>query len=375
MRSLTVSFRPRVLVRMAAIPLLLLVVGIAAWSRHTDTAPTSQSQSAALPPTGHWLQTALRTNTTAMQLLATQPPLLIATTTNGVWRSADSGVTWQPDGMGLQGNALFVLAGSTVNAPQWAGSFDGSVYAREVTGKSVAWRRISPVLRTDPSMGAVPIYSLAASSVSPGKTAVLTGSLGAIFRGEPNADGRTWQWTQTWRAPQPASVASGGAGAITSLLVAPWDPNLIFASVFEATPAILVSHDAGRTWTSGAAGLPGNLPVQSLAAASLPTQGAYLTTMGGGVWLRGADGHWTDVSAGLPGHHAMAMLAAGPGTLYAGTMSLGVYEKRGDQAWQPLGHGLNGSAATVMGLVETSGTHPALLAATTQGVYRYAPGG
>ncbi|MDB5076722.1 MAG: hypothetical protein JWO42_2901 [Chloroflexi bacterium] len=356
---------------LATLVLLLLCGGIfAARSHRGADALGPQAKSNALPTGGRWVPTSLHANTTAMLIAPEQPLFMLAATTDGIWRSTDGGATWSPDGTGLRGNPVFVLAGSPAGTARWAGSFDGTVYAR-AAGKSVTWRRISSVLRTDPAIGVVPIYSLAASTST--GVVLLAGSQGAVFRGEPGATGRSWHWTQTWRWPGASGTVSSGAGAVTSLQVAKWDPRLVFASVFGATPPVMVSRDGGRTWASGAAGLPAILPVQDLASGSPPNREVYLTTMGGGVWRRGADGRWVDVSAGMPQRHAMALLAAGSGTLYAGTMSLGVYEKQGAGPWRPLGSGLRGPAATVMDLVETPGAHPVLLAATTQGVYRYIP--
>jgi hypothetical protein len=270
---------------------------------------------------------------------------------------------------------VFVLADTPASNAVWAGSFDGTVYVRDSTSsKQVTWRRISPVLRTDPTLGVIPIYSLAVSPLL--GHPILAGSLGVIFRAAPSADGRTWRWERTWHLQAPAS-ANPGSGAITSLMIAPWDPRLVFASVFGSTSSIMVSHDAGRTWSMSAPGLPSALPVQDLAAGDAQTHQIFLTTMGGGVWQRAANGRWRDISAGLPQRHAMPLLAATPtaaGVLYAGTMSQGVYEKQGPNSWRPLGRGLVGPAATVMGLAQTPGPHSALLAGTTSGVFKYVPG-
>lgn len=330
----------------------------------------------ALPLEGRWEPTTLRGQITSLLLAPRQPSVVLAASTNGVWRSTNSGATWQQDGTGMQGRAMFVLADTATSSAVWAGSFDGAVYLRgSASGTHVTWRRISPVLLTDPSLGAVAVYSLAVSPLQ--GHPILAGSLGAIFRAEPSADGRTWRWERVWRR-QGSANANLGSGAITSLLIAPWDPRLVFASVFGAAASIMVSHDGGHTWAAVAPGLPSHLPVQDLAAGDARTHQIFLTTMGGGVWQRSADGQWRDISAGLPQHHAMPLLAAAPasaGVLYAGTMSVGVYEKQRSSTWQPLGHGLSGPAATVMGLAQITGPHAVLLAGTTEGVFRYAPYG
>jgi hypothetical protein len=288
----------------------------------------------------------------------------------------------------MQGTAVFILADTTSSADVWAGSFNGRVYLRtgSPSGHAV-WQPISPVLLTDPNLGAMPIYSLAVSPL-PGHP-VLAGSMGAIFSGTLNHGGRTWQWHRVWQWQPPAggigpggvpqsggASASSGGGAVTSLLVAPWDAHLTYASIFEASPAVEVSHNGGQTWSSGAVNLPATLPAQDLAPGPAPARQIFLTTMGDGVWQQEAGGTWQDISAGLPQRHAMPLLSAPPpasGVLYAGTMASGVYEKQGNNPWRLLGQGLYGLAATVTGLAEIPGPHPVLLAGTSGGVYRYAP--
>jgi hypothetical protein len=348
---------------------------------------------AALPLNGQWIPTSLRGDATALLPLPQQPATLLAATLNGVSRSTDAGASWQPDGSGIQGAAIFVLADTPDSPNVWAGSFNGRVYMRTAASSTrVAWQPISPVLLNDPSLGPMPIYSLAVSSL-PGHP-LLAGSMGAIFSGMSSNGGRTWQWQRVFQwgsstlhvggaAPgcfggcgNQGARGGSGEGAVTSLLVAPWDPHLIFASLFEASPSMLVSHDGGKTWASGAGNLPNNLPAQDLIAGNTQARQIYFTTMGRGVWRQQNGGQWQDISAGLPQHHAMPLLLAPPpsaGVLYAGTMASGVYEKQGAGAWRPLGHGLYGLAASVSGLTETPGAHPVLLAATSAGVYRYQP--
>ncbi|HWE63718.1 MAG TPA: hypothetical protein VHB98_18545 [Chloroflexota bacterium] len=368
------SRSPRILLLAGFVLCVAAVIAIVA---HGVTgAPTTQTAAAPLPLNGRWVPTPLQDQITALLHEPGQPSVLLAAATSGVWRSADAGATWQPDGTGVRNNPVFVLADTATSQDVWAGSFDGSVYVREsAAGQQAAWRRISPVLLTNPQIGAIPVYSLA---VSPQQGhPLLTGSLGAIFRAEPSANGRTWRWQRVWRW-QPPAHSNLGDGAITSLVVAPWNAQIVFASVFQATPSVLISHDGGHSWAPDPSGPPAILPSQDLIAGDQQARQVFLTTMGGGVWQREADGRWQDISAGLPQRHAMPLLATGPaasGVLYAGTMGLGVYEKQQSAPWRHLGQGLNSSATIVMSLAETPGPHPLLLAGTTHGVYRYKTGG
>jgi len=367
---------------------IALAAALVIASRPSSTALSTQPSSTATPTParvpaskpatalasdGHWIRTSLHGNVTALLTAPRQPSILLAATTTGVWRSVDGGATWRPDGAGAWGRAIFVLTDTSNSATVWAGGFDGTVYMRRgAAAGRVEWRRISPVLLTDPAYGPMPIYSLAVSPL-PGHP-ILAGSMGAIFRGAPRGAGRAWRWTRVW---QWRRGAAGSAGvAVTSLIVAPWDGRLVFGSLFEASPPIMSSHDGGRAWAPDASGLPATLPTQALASDSAHADRIFLTTMGGGVWQRRASGRWLDISAGLPQRHAMPLLQAGPtgaGVLVAGTMGQGVFEKQGAAAWHPLGRGLDGAAATVTSLIETTGPRPVLLAGTSAGVFRYVP--
>jgi hypothetical protein len=372
------------LVGILALALALCAVALIGAYRRSSPATST----VALPPAGRWMRTSLHGDVTALLPLPGHPATVLAATTNGIWRSGDAGVTWQPDGSGTRGRSVFVLASSAGSTNVWAGNFDGTVSQRDAAGARVVWRRISPVLLSDPSYEALPIYSLA---VSPLKGhPLLAGSMGAIFRGVVSGGAGMWRWQRVWAwssgsAPPPGcfgrcsasgndSNAGSGGGAVTSLLVAPWDVHLIFGSLFEASPPVVVSDDGGNTWAPAAEGLPASLPAQDLASGDVQARQIFLTTMGGGVWQRKADGSWQDIDAGLPQRHAMPLLATG-GALYAGTMASGVYERVGSGAWHRLGSGLAGPAATVMGLAESAGPHGVLLAGTADGVYRYMPHG
>ena len=126
--------------------LLLMVIGIVI-ARSSASSPRGlgpQVHSAALPLSGSWVPTALREQVTSLLLVPQQPSLLLAATTTGVWRSTDAGRTWQADGTGLEGQAIFVLAGTPRGTGIWAGGFDGAVYERgSPVGGQAAWRRIS----------------------------------------------------------------------------------------------------------------------------------------------------------------------------------------------------------------------------------------
>lgn len=328
-------------------------VGVLIFVLHTLVA--SQSRPQALPRDGRWAPTNLRSAVNALLGDPAQPTSLVAGTASGVWRSRDGGVTWQPERRGPRED-VYALAAPVTRRVIFAGGSDGALYESGGSG-DVTWRSISPPL------GGYPIFSVAAS---PDGRTVLAGSLGALYRGED--DGNHWRWRR---------VAGTGDAAITSLLWAPWGAHLAFASVVYGSPPVLVSHNGGRTWRSDSAGLPPTLPTQALRVADTRRQQVLLSTMGAGVWRQSAAGPWRDISTGLPHRHAMPLFVAPgePAVLYAGTMGYGVYEKQGEAVWQHLGGGLSGETALVLSLAASSGPHPALLAGTARGLFRYVPSG
>lgn len=305
-----------------------------------------------LPLDGRWVRGALGGSVNALLADPQRAGALLAGTADGIWRSGD-GATWSRDG-GSPGGNVFALAAPSRAASILAGASDGRVYARPDTPGG-RWQPISPVL------SAYPVFSLA---VAPDGRSALAGTLGTLYRGQEN--GSTWLW-------QPVSARNGAA--ITSIVWAPWDAHLVFATVFHATPSVLASRDGGRTWRPDEHGLPPNLPTQSLHAGGAMTQDIVLSTMGGGVWLRGSDSAWHDISAGLPQRHAMPIAGdpSGSGALFAGTMGRGVYERLGQAAWRPLGHGLQGMSGLVLSLISPSAAQQTLLAGTGQGLFRYLP--
>lgn len=321
-------------------------------------APARPAASPHAPPWregGRWVRTGLAAWTNA--LLAPPGPggRLVAGTASGLSLSSDGGATWQRVESAVP---IASLAASADGGTVYAGGADGRVYALVNQGRQgQRWRRISARLSSDA------IFSLAAAP--PDGHILLAGSTGALYRGVATPTGRRWR-----------RVARSGDAAVSAITWAPWNAHIAVAAVFAATPAVLVSRDDGKTWRAETEGLPANLPSETLLPITAPTPTMILSTMGGGVWQRGATGRWRDISAGLPERHAMSLVsgaADGSGPLYAGTMGNGVYVRDGTSPWRRLGHGLNGGAYTVLALARVAGPHPALLAGTARGVFRYAP--
>lgn len=325
--------------------------------RFTGTVPTRNVAWHGLALTGHWQRTSLTVPTNAL-LGVQQRGLVMAATSDGMWRSSDGGRTWQR--MGLRGRSLVSLTGSILGDVVIAGSDDGTVYlgVREPASRW-RWRRINRSWGADH-----PVLSLA---LAPSGRVVLAGIFGALYRGTRTRG--YWRWQRVVRTHDTA--------AITSIVWLPSAPQHAAAALFGVWPPILASTNGGRTWTPDGRGLTPTLPTQTLLPVSDPKRHMILTTMGGGVWRQDDRGTWHDVSAGLPERHAMpvvAQLIDRTTVFYAGTMGYGVYGKEGTSPWRRLGDGMEGGQYTALGMAMMPRPHPSLLVATARGVYRY-PGG
>lgn len=346
----TPHFGRRLWLSLAACAVLVLVLVLVLAPHRQAHAP---ERGATLSLDGRWVPSSLTLSVSALLADPSRPTLILAGTADGVWRSGDGGALWHRD-TASPGGTVYALAASSGARTLLAGASDGRVYARSGAAGG-GWQPISPVL------SAYPVFSLA---VSPDGHSAIAGTTGALYRGQQT--GNAWQW-------RPVHASNGAA--ITSIVWSSWDPHLVFATVFDATPPVLASQDGGRVWLPDTEGLPPTLPTQSLHAGGPAAREIVLSTMGGGVWLRAPEGKWRDISAGLPRRHAMPLAGdpGGAGTLFAGTMGAGIYARQGQANWRPLGYGLQGSSALILSILAPSATQQVLLAGTAQGLFRYLP--
>ena len=89
----------------------------------------ASSPRTALPLNGRWVPSTLTLTVSALLADPHQPGLLLAGTSDGVWRSIDAGATWRRDG-GSPGDDVYALAAPTQKGPILAGTSAGIVYAR-----------------------------------------------------------------------------------------------------------------------------------------------------------------------------------------------------------------------------------------------------
>jgi hypothetical protein len=300
---------------------------------------------------GAWVKTSLGAETDALVEPVPGNGLLLAGTPNGLLVTRDAGTSWRRVSGRLGHTSTLALSINRQARIVLAGTGDGGIYLTGLTGLG-AWRNIGTL------PGGNPVFALTSDPHNAG--VVLAATVGGVFRGA-NVAG-AWHWLK---------VVDSVLASATAFAWVPGHPHSVVASEFGVTPAVLQSNDEGLTWHADARGLPATLPVQALVA--LPSyQAVELTTMGGGVWVRGVTGSWSNRDMGLPEHHAMALVVdQSSGAQVAGTMGYGVYARIGLGPWRRIGAQLLGTQFTVLSLMLVDNSNPQLLAGTAQGLYRY----
>ena len=153
-----------------------------------------------------------------------------------------------------------------------------------------------------------------------------------------------------------------GADVLSTIGLGPAGSEVIYTG--SAQGQVMVSKNAGRTWTEAMKGLPERFVTSIVVSPSDATK-AYLTVsgFGSGHVFRTVDGgaNWAEISDGIPNIPVNALLIdpLNPTTLYAGT-DIGVYRSSDDGvSWQKFNNGLppviiTGFSAQQNGLIQVS---------------------
>lgn len=182
-------------------------------------------------------------------------------------------------------------------------------------------------------------------------------------------------WWFFFRSPEVAATPGAGAPLaayrppdVHALQVSPTDERTV---VFGSHRGMLVSRDAGATWTqvSGANG--------DAMGVALPPGSQTQFAAGHDVFFRSDDAGrtWTSVRPALPGTdiHGFAASAVTPNTFYAYVVGAGLYRSAdAGKTWQKAG---DTSGATMSMTVAKAGGADVLYANTMEGVQRSRDGG
>jgi uncharacterized protein (TIGR03437 family) len=200
---------------------------------------------------------------------------------------------------------------------------------------------------------------------------------------DPSNTGRlyfaTYQLYQTtdkaasWHVISP-DLSSGGLNFITSVAVAPSDPNIIYAGTSDGRVQVASTalNSSNPSWSLRNKGLP-NRAVKGIAIDAGNSANAWVVFSGFSGFNGDNQGHvfhttdsgqnWTDVSGNLPNVAVNSIVAdpARANTLYIGT-DIGVFwTVSGGNAWAQLGMGLPRVAVLALAVHQAS---PTLWAAT-----------
>jgi len=154
---------------------------------------------------------------------------------------------------------------------------------------------------------------------------------------------------QNWQSPAASTDltkgpnADAGPDVLSSIAVARSNPKVIYTGSEQGR--VMVSTDAGQTWSDITAGLP-NRSISGIVVDSLNSSLVYVTFYGylAGHIFRSSDGgaSWTNISSNLPDIPVDALLIdpRNPDLLYAGT-DIGVFRSNGGgDTWTSFNQGL-----------------------------------
>ncbi len=244
-----------------------------------------------------------------------QDRLVLAATPAGLYRSTDSGETWQLSHSGL----------------------------------------------TDPTLLSVVFAPLTEQTA----LTVFASTLGGrLFRSDDG--GASWSELTAW----------AGLGQATEIVLSPqfWTDQTIFMATAEG---VFRSQDGGESWESSTFGLH-DLAIQTLICAPdfASSEVLWAGTANGGLYRsRNGGRSWREMGSGLPDDTFTSLVAVpaeeGPAVLYLATVSAGLYRSTDDGVtWsQVASQPLEGIACLVATGEQT------LIAGTSAGIFRSANGG
>jgi hypothetical protein len=271
----------------------------------------------------------------------------------GLWRSDDAGMTWQPVGAGITHPQVMAVAVSPHerrgdNGVVYAGAEPSALFRSEDGGAT--WRECA-ALRALPSAStwSFPprpytshVRAITLDPAIPGKLFVCIEAGALVQSGDA---GETW----SDRVPD-------GPWDTHTLLVHPQAPGHLYSSAGDGFMrpgrGYSESDDAGQTWRRpddglqhhylwGAAVDPADPATVVVSAASSPNQAHNPTNAEAYVYRRSGDGLWQAVTDGLPVGSGMlaAVLAsrtAELGAFYAAA-NTGLYHSTdAGQSWRPM---------------------------------------
>jgi photosystem II stability/assembly factor-like uncharacterized protein len=282
----------------------------------------------------------------------TPTTLYVATLYGGLFKSTDSGGTWNPSNSGLTTTNVSSLAidpdtPTTIYAGTWSGAFKS-------TDSGGTWNLTSTGLTS------TKVSSLTIDPATP--TTIYAGTDyggGGIFKSTDG--GANWHESNNG-----LSIT-----VVHTLVIDPAKPTTLYAGIFYG--GVFKSTDGGENWSATNASLT-DLDVRTLAIDPITPTTLYAGTTGEGIFKSTDSGeNWETINTGLPENisaYALAIDPVKPTTLYVGLNGGGVFKSTdGGENWSEVNAGLND--ANIYALAINSNT-PAILYAGTMcgGVFK-----
>ena len=372
-----------------------------------------------------WQQTLTRENINAVEIAVSDPSIAYAGSAGAVYRSQDSGRTWQrvsgdEDGWGPQG----VRAGfpidfqvdprdpdrifannygggnflSTDGGRTWAVASQGYTGAqvRDVAVDPTAAGRVLAAARSgifvsgdggadwiglnDPPAASLEWYVVAIDPANPQHMLASNNWNGVILHSHDG--GRAWR---------PVSARPDESTSWRAIVFAPSDPTTVYAgtSAFfsagtfdDRMPAggVYVSHDGGASWRPANDALSRDANVTGLAVDPQDPQVVYAATGNHGL-LKSADGgkRWMAINQSLPGEPGALSIKIHPSeppVVYAGLAHAGLVRSAdGGATWRPSAAGMNPEASVSDIVFDPADPLVMYAADRLSGVYRSTDGG
>jgi uncharacterized protein (TIGR03437 family) len=254
------------------------------------------------------------------------PREIVAANSQGIWRSADGGMSWS----GMNDTLPNLPVARLLTLPEGSRGtrvvIDGAGAAEWAPGEKEAWRLVDePSIRQEEEL-----LRAAGSRVSADVTAIAPGRLYSYLGAR---DGRIWvslDQGRTWTLTRPP-----GGGTVRGIYVDPEESRLALAvlgpaSAETSSPRILRTVNGGVFWDDIGGGLPEGAvnavtaDRQAGAAYAATDRGVYLTFVD--LTAAGPASPWIPVGENLPAVPAMDVALDTPGNqLFVALRGYGVF--------------------------------------------------